>query len=103
MSHRWSTGEARIAMHARTKVALTVAVALVLGVTGCGASQSSSGHEATVVPAAAPAPEPPPVPAPPPPPPREFVAPAAPTEFEMSGPAFDLKADVCQMEYVRPL
>ncbi|MGH4017651.1 MAG: sortase domain-containing protein [Pseudonocardiaceae bacterium] len=49
------------------------------------------------MPAAAPAPKPPA------PPPREFVAPAAPTGFEMSGPAFDIKADVCQMAYVRPL
>jgi hypothetical protein len=32
-----------------------------------------------------------------------LVAPAAPTGFEISGPAFDIKADVCQMEYVRPL
>ncbi len=84
-------------MHCRTKVALTVAVAVILGVSGCGASESSSGREATVVPAAAPAPKPPA------PPPREFVAPAAPTGFEMSGPAFDIKADVCQMAYVRPL
>jgi hypothetical protein len=35
--------------------------------------------------------------------PHEFVAPAAPTRFEMSGPAFDIKASVCQMNYVRPL
>jgi hypothetical protein len=35
--------------------------------------------------------------------PHEFVAPAAPTKFEMSGPAFDIKANVCQMDYVRPL
>lgn len=34
---------------------------------------------------------------------HEFVAPAAPTRFEMSGPAFDIKANVCQMNYVRPL
>lgn len=92
-------------MHCRTKVARTVAVALILGVTGCGAS---SGRVVTGVPAAAPAAAPapvsPPAPAPTPPaPPREFVAPAAPTGFEMSGPAFDIKADVCEMEYVRPL
>ncbi|HEX6404241.1 MAG TPA: sortase [Pseudonocardiaceae bacterium] len=35
--------------------------------------------------------------------PHDFVAPAAPTRFEMSGPAFDIKANVCQMKYVRPL
>jgi hypothetical protein len=35
--------------------------------------------------------------------PHDFVAPAAPTGFEMSGPAFDIKANVCQMKYVRPL
>lgn len=100
-----------------TKVALTVAVALILGVTGCGASESSSGREAMVMPAAVPAPNPPALPIDPPalppapptlpldPPavPHEFVAPAAPTGFEMSGPAFDIKADVCQMNYVRPL
>ena len=100
MSHRWTTGKARIAMHCRAKVALTVAVALILGATGCGASQSPSGREATGVPVAAQAPAPVPKP---PAPPREFVAPAAPTAFEMSGPAFDIKADVCQMENIRPL
>jgi len=91
-------------MHCRTRVPLTVAVALILAVTGCGVTQASSGREVTGVPAAAPAvvqvPAPPPTP---PAPPREFVAPAAPTGFEMSGPAFDIKADVCQMDYVRPL
>jgi hypothetical protein len=35
--------------------------------------------------------------------PHDFVAPAAPTRFEMFGPAFDIKANVCQMKYVRPL
>ena len=35
--------------------------------------------------------------------PHDFVAPAAPTRFEMSGPAFNIKASVCQMNYVRPL
>ena len=53
MSHRWMTGEARIAMHSRAKVALTVAAALILGATGCGASQSSTGHEVAGGPAAA--------------------------------------------------
>jgi hypothetical protein len=92
-----------------TKVALTVAVALVFGVTGCGASESSSGREATIAPAAVPVPNPPALPRDPPawppdpPLPHEFVAPAAPTGFEMSGPAFDVKANVCQMKYVRPL
>lgn len=91
------TGEARATGHRRAKIAL--AVALTLGVTGCGASAAST--EPLFVPASTPAPEPP-VPKPPALP-REFVAPAAPTGFEMSGPAFDIKADVCQMEYVRPL
>jgi hypothetical protein len=95
-------GEARIAMHHHTKVARTVAVALILGVTGCGAPESSSGHEGTVGPAAVPASKPPARP-PDRPPPHEFVAPAAPTGFEMSGSAFDIKANVCQMNYVRPL
>jgi hypothetical protein len=97
-------------MHCRTKVALSLAIALVLGVIGCGASESSSGHEATVVPAAVPAPnpsalppDPPALPLDPPVLPHEFVAPAAPTGFEMSGLAFDIKANVCQMKYVRPL
>lgn len=35
--------------------------------------------------------------------PRQFVAPAAPTSFEIKGKAFDIKADVCKMAYVRPL
>jgi hypothetical protein len=35
--------------------------------------------------------------------PHQFVAPAAPTRFKMSGPAFTIKANVCQMNYVRPL
>ncbi|MGH3768892.1 MAG: sortase domain-containing protein [Pseudonocardiaceae bacterium] len=97
-------------MHCRTKVALAVAVALILGVTGCGAAESSSGRDATVALAAAPAPNPaallPDPPAPPaesPAPPHEYVAPAAPTGFVMSGPAFDIKANVCQMKYARPL
>ncbi len=91
-------------MHCRAKVAFTVAVALILGVAGCGVSLSSSGREVTGVPAAAPAVAETPAPPPKPPaPPREFVASAAPTGFEMSGPAFDIKADVCEMEYVRPL
>jgi hypothetical protein len=97
-------------MRCRMKVVVTIAVALVLGVTGCDASESWPGHEAPVVSAAVPAPNPPALPrdplaSPPNPPalPHEFVAPAAPTEFEMSGPAFDIKANVCQMKYVRPL
>jgi hypothetical protein len=97
-------------MRGSTKVALTVAIAVILGVTGCGASKSSFGREATGMPAGVPVPHPPPLfrdpPAGPPDPPavpHEFVAPATPTGFEMSGPAFDIKADVCQMNYVRPL
>ena len=35
--------------------------------------------------------------------PQDVVAPAAPTAFEMSGAAFDIKAHVCPMAYVRPL
>lgn len=152
MTHRFAEGqEACNAMHCRTKVALTAAVALVLGGTGCGTSESSSGPETMVVAAAVPAPDPPALPpdtavypdapalppeapglppaapglppaapalppeapglppdAPVSPPdpaalPHEFVAPAAPTHFEISGPAFDIKAKVCQMNYVRPL
>lgn len=96
MTHRWTRGEVRIAMCCRTRAALTVAVALLLGVCGCGASESSSGQQAMVVPVAAPAASPPALP-------HEFVAPAAPDGFEMSGPVFDIKAKVCQMDYVRPL
>jgi hypothetical protein len=99
-----------MAMRCRTKVALTVAVSLILGLTGCGASESSFGREVTVVPAGVPAPSPPALLRDPPawPPdrpalPHDFVAAAAPTGFEMSGPAFDIKANVCQMKYVRPL
>ena len=97
-------------MRGSTRVALTGAVAVILGVTGCSGSKSSLGREATVVPAGVPAPDPPALfrdpPARPPDHPallHEFVAPAAPTGFEMSGPAFDVKANVCQMRYVRPL
>jgi hypothetical protein len=36
-------------------------------------------------------------------PPHQFVAPAAPTSFEIKGKAFDIKARVCKMAYVRPL
>jgi hypothetical protein len=81
---------------ARTKAGLSAAAVLILGVTGCGAS-APPAPDPTFVPAAAPAPPPPPAP------PREFVASAAPTGFEMSGPAFDIKAGVCEMDYVRPL
>ena len=35
--------------------------------------------------------------------PAVYVAPAAPTQFEIKGPAFDVKAHVCEMPYVRPL
>lgn len=34
---------------------------------------------------------------------HQAVAPAAPTAFEIKGKAFDIKAKVCQMPYVRPL
>lgn len=34
---------------------------------------------------------------------HDVVAPAAPTAFQITGPAFDIKAKVCQMDYVRPL
>jgi hypothetical protein len=35
--------------------------------------------------------------------PHEAVASAAPTRFEIKGPAFDIKANVCAMPYIRPL
>jgi hypothetical protein len=38
-----------------------------------------------------------------PPVPHEVVAAAAPTQFELKGPAFDIKAHVCGMLNVRPL
>jgi hypothetical protein len=41
--------------------------------------------------------------APPPAPPHQLVAPAAPTAFVMSGPAFTIKAHVCKMDFVLPL
>ncbi|HEX2297830.1 MAG TPA: sortase [Pseudonocardiaceae bacterium] len=99
-------------MHCRGKIARIVAVALFLGATGCGAAQAWAGGDAAGETAAAPATLPipipvlplePPAPPAPPPPPRQFVAPAAPTGFQMTGPAFDIKANVCQMENVRPL
>lgn len=86
-------------MHSRTKAALTVALALVVSAAGCGGSSPSAGRAVPVVPAAVPVFSPPQ----PPPPPHDVVAPAAPTWFEMSGPAFDIKADVCEMANVRPL
>jgi hypothetical protein len=111
MVHRSAEGRRSLdRLRCRTKIALTVAVVLTLGVTGCGPSESSSGRKATVMPAAVPAPtlpvlppDPPASPSDPPSVPHEFVAPAAPTGFEMSGSAFDIKANVCQMNYVRPL
>ncbi|HSY15776.1 MAG TPA: sortase, partial [Jatrophihabitantaceae bacterium] len=39
----------------------------------------------------------------PPPVPHQFVAPAAPTSFEMKGAGFDIKATACQMDDVLPL
>jgi hypothetical protein len=39
----------------------------------------------------------------PPSPPHDRVAAAAPTAFRIKGAAFDIKANVCQMENVRPL
>jgi Sortase domain len=39
----------------------------------------------------------------PPAPPHDFVAPAAPSSFVMSGRAFTIKAHVCQMDFVLPL
>jgi hypothetical protein len=35
--------------------------------------------------------------------PHDFVAAAAPTSFSIKGTAFTIKADVCGMDYVRPL
>ncbi|MGI8760640.1 MAG: hypothetical protein ACR2LF_04960 [Jatrophihabitantaceae bacterium] len=35
--------------------------------------------------------------------PHQLVAPAAPTAFEIKGNAFDVKAQVCGMDYIRPL
>ncbi|SOD74811.1 sortase family protein [Jatrophihabitans sp. GAS493] len=44
-----------------------------------------------------------PRPTPTPRPPHDVVPSAVPTSFEIAGPAFDVKAKVCQMPYIRPL
>ncbi|SDJ04900.1 Sortase family protein [Frankineae bacterium MT45] len=60
---------------------------------------------ATPAPTPAPTPTPiPPTPAPTPTPvPHDVVPSAVPTSFEIAGPAFVVKAKVCQMAYIRPL
>lgn len=86
-------------MNCRSTLVAALAVALVLGVPGCAGSPPPADHESRFVRAVTPSPGPPAPPAPP----HQFVAPAAPARFEISGPAFDITADVCQMENVRPL
>lgn len=101
-------------MRGRSQAALAVVAVLVISAVGYLALRPAGSVEVAqalpvVVPtSAAPSVVPtttPPAPAPPPAPPipHDVVAPAAPTAFEMSGPAFDIKANVCQMAYVRPL
>jgi hypothetical protein len=94
-------------MRERNRVVAMVAVVLaVLGVaaylTWSSRSPAISGSPA----AAAPAPIPTPTPTPTPTktgPPRDYVAQGAPTSFEITGPAFTVRAHVCQMPYVLPL
>lgn len=87
----------------RRRSALVAVVVLGLTLVGCGSDSSDE-----VSPAAAQIPIisdllAPKAPAAPPPPPRQLVAPAPPTGFVMTGPAFTINAAVCQMENVRPL
>lgn len=95
-------------MRWHTKVAPAVVVALILGITGCSVAEPAPGSspssenvvEDIIVPASGRVVLPTPAP---PAPAHDFVAPAAPTWFEISGPAFDIKASVCQMNFVLPL
>jgi len=95
------------------KVALTLAAFVALGAIGFGIQRAYSSNPHTFAaatstrnpPTAFPAPRPA-VPirrASPKPLPHDAVANAAPTSFEMRGTAFDIKAHICQMDYVRPL
>lgn len=75
---------------------------------GGGSPAAQAAPPPTHAPAPPPHPHPTPTPTPAPTPtrtepPRQFVAPAAPTSFEIKGKAFDIKAHVCKMAYVRPL
>jgi hypothetical protein len=94
-------------------VAALVAAVLLAGagylVSGLNSGGGSPAAQAAPPPTHRPAPPPSPVPTTPTPtpthtgPPHQFVAPAAPTSFEIKGKAFDIKARVCKMAYVRPL
>jgi hypothetical protein len=97
-------------MRRRSRLALALAAVLLLGAASYSLFRPSPDPEiaAAVLPvpavtSAQPSSSSSALPPPPPPPPHDVVAPAAPTGFEMSGSVFDIKADVCQMAYVRPL
>lgn len=105
------------ALPRRGKLVAVLAAALVVAGAGYLASELNAGGGAPAAQAAPPDPptaaaEPAPTASPTPPhtpaptrtkPPHEFVAPAAPTSFEITGKAFDIQAQVCKMAYVRPL
>jgi len=101
------------ALPRRAKIAAALAAALLLGGAGYLVSSLNSGGGSPAAQAAPPRthrPAPPPSPTPTPTPtptrtatPHQFVAPAAPTSFEIAGKAFRIKAHVCKMAYVRPL
>jgi len=96
----------------RTILIVAVAIALVAAgvTTGVLLSGGSKKHPVaqpspTPISSAIPTPTPTPTPSTSsaPPLPHEVVAAAAPTEFELKGAAFDIKAHVCGMDNVRPL
>lgn len=100
--------------HPRMIVLATVLAALIVVGSVLWATRSGPEHNATKLaqqssPNATPAPTRPPptgttvTPDPRAAAPRDFVAAAAPTSFSIKGTAFTIKADVCGMDYVRPL
>ncbi|MCU1658317.1 MAG: hypothetical protein JWO57_2973, partial [Pseudonocardiales bacterium] len=98
----------------RRTVVVVAAIAVLAGI-GYAALYRPARHPLAVPPATPPATapsRPAPAPAPEPAPvaavrrpvvPHQVVASAAPTTFEIKGSAFDIKATVCQMPYIRPL
>jgi hypothetical protein len=92
----------------RKRKGLAVAVAAVIAVVSVAAYLVLTSRSTVVagVPAAAATPSATPTPKPKPTKtalPREYVAQGAPTSFEMTGHAFTIRANVCQMPYVLPL
>jgi hypothetical protein len=93
-------------MGMRTRTAVFAAV-VVVAAAGIAYAAWPTHHRRAVVTAAKPLPQRPivtPTVTPGPPvPPHEAVAPAAPTSFVMTGPAFTIAAHVCKMDFILPL